>query len=145
MSSLRGPFGWALVTICCACWGRSLALGANPDADLVVHELCGKRIALLGESPSHGYGRTLQFKVELVRRLIDECHYNAFFIESGIYDFLNFRKKLKSGQVWDENFGWIAAKHVARYRQGERFGGNFFPARPVGSGWGGLCSAACAG
>jgi erythromycin esterase-like protein len=71
---------------------------AIPDTDLVVHELCGKTVALLGEPPMHGYGKTIQFKVELVHRLIEECHYNAFFIESGIYDFLNIQKKLKSGQ-----------------------------------------------
>jgi len=28
--------------------------------------------------------------------------------------------KLKSGQAWDEKFGWLPAKAVARYRQGER-------------------------
>jgi erythromycin esterase-like protein len=68
------------------------------DSDPVVHALCGKSVALLGESPMHGFGKTLEFKVELVRRLIDECHYNAFFIESGIYDFLNIQKRLNSSQ-----------------------------------------------
>jgi erythromycin esterase-like protein len=106
MASLRGSIGLVVIAAC-ACLGEPFAFGAGPaagktpqisDADVVVHELCGKRIALLGESPSHGYGRTMQFKAELVRRLIDECRYNAFFIESGIYDFLNLRKKLKSGQ-----------------------------------------------
>src|ERR1039458_7406849 len=71
MSSLRRLIALLLVTVYCACFGGSFAFGASPgagktpgisDADLVVHELCGKRIALLGESPSHGYGRTLQFK-----------------------------------------------------------------------------------
>jgi erythromycin esterase-like protein len=68
------------------------------DTEPVVHVLCGKSVALLGESPVHGFGKTLEFKVGLVRRLIDECHYNAFFIESGIYDFLNIQKRLNSGQ-----------------------------------------------
>jgi len=67
-----------------------------------VHALCGKSVALLGESPVHGFGKTLEFKVELVRRLVDECHYNAFFIESGIYDFLNIQKRLNSGQEVSE-------------------------------------------
>jgi erythromycin esterase-like protein len=71
---------------------------AASDMDLVVREVCGKTVALLGEAPMHGYGKTLEFKVELVRRLVDECHYNAFFIESGIYDFLHIQKQLKSGQ-----------------------------------------------
>jgi erythromycin esterase-like protein len=67
------------------------------DVDPVVQAVCGKSVALLGESPVHGFGKTLEFKVELVRRLIDECHYNAFFIESGTYDFLNIQVRLKSG------------------------------------------------
>ena len=67
------------------------------EVDAVVHDLCGKRIALLGESPLHGFGKTLEFKVTVVRRLVDECHYTAFFNESGTYDFLNIRKKLESG------------------------------------------------
>ena len=65
--------------------------------DAAVHDLCGERVALLGESPVHGLGRTLEFKVTLVRRLVEECHYDAFFIESGTYDFLNIQRKLKSG------------------------------------------------
>ncbi len=64
---------------------------------LVVRETCGKSVALIGESGVHGFGKTLEFKVELVRRLIDECHYNAVFFESGIYDFLNIQELVKSG------------------------------------------------
>jgi erythromycin esterase-like protein len=95
----------ALCAILGVCFGASFA--ATPDTgiaapasdvDQIVHELCGKSVALLGESPLHGFGKTLEFKAALVPRLIDECHYNAFFIESGIYDFLNIQKKLKSGQ-----------------------------------------------
>jgi len=63
-----------------------------------VHDLCGKNLALLGESPVHGFGKTLEFKVELVRRLVDECHYNGLFVESGTYDYINIDKKLRSGQ-----------------------------------------------
>ena len=70
---------------------------ASSVADQVVRDLCDKRIALLGESPTHGFGRTLEFKVDIARRLIDECHYNAFLIESGAYDFLNIRTRLESG------------------------------------------------
>src|ERR1019366_5320749 len=68
-------------------------------ADQVIHDLCGKRVAFLGEAPMHGFAKTLQFKVEVARRLVDECHYDAFFIESGAYDFLNIQKELKSGQT----------------------------------------------
>jgi len=68
-------------------------------ADQVVHDLCDKRVALLGESPTHGFGRTLAFKAEIVQRLVDECHYNAFFVESGAYDFLNIQDRLASGRA----------------------------------------------
>jgi erythromycin esterase-like protein len=68
------------------------------DINPVVRAMCGKSVALLGESPVHGFGKTLEFKVELVRRLIDECHYNALFVESATYDYINIQKKLKSGQ-----------------------------------------------
>ena len=71
----------------------------NEDKEIepVVRALCGKRVALLGETPVHGFGETLKFKVEVVHRLVDECHYNALFWESGIYDYVNIEKKLKSG------------------------------------------------
>ena len=68
------------------------------DISPVVHALCGKRVALLGESPVHGFGETLEFKVELVRRLIYECHYNALLVESGTYDYVHIETTLKSGQ-----------------------------------------------
>jgi erythromycin esterase-like protein len=76
-----------------------LYMGARAaETDRVVRDLCGKSVALLGESPLHGFAKTLEFKVELTRRLVDECHFNAFFIESGIYDFLNIQRRLNSGQ-----------------------------------------------
>jgi erythromycin esterase-like protein len=68
------------------------------DISPVVHALCGKRVALLGEPPMHGFGKTLKFKVELVRRLVEECHYDALFVESGTYDYINIAKTLKSGE-----------------------------------------------
>ena len=76
---------------------------ANPAKEItdigpVVHALCGKRVALLGEPPMHGFGKTLEFKVEIVRRLVEECHYDALFVESGAYDYINVEKKLKSGE-----------------------------------------------
>jgi erythromycin esterase-like protein len=108
----------AIVALCASSWvcagaarAPSASQSASPapaavDADPVVRELCGKDIALVGESPLHGFGKTLQFKVALVRRLIDECHYSALFMESGMYDFLNIQKKLKSGQdVTDSMIG----------------------------------------
>jgi erythromycin esterase-like protein len=70
--------------------------------DQVVHDLCGKRVALLGEPPMHGFGKTLEFKVAVAQRLVDECRFNAFVIESGAYDFLNIQKHLKAGKTVTE-------------------------------------------
>ena len=93
MASHRGSRVAGLLALLCSCTGVRAA-----ETDRVVRDLCGKSVAMLGESPLHGFGKTLEFKVELVRRLVDECHFNAFFIESGIYDFLNIQRRLKSGQ-----------------------------------------------
>ena len=112
MALVRKPAVVALVALSWVCMGAARAPGASQaadqapeitDAGLIVRELCGKKVALLGESPLHGFGKTLQFKVGLVRQLIDECHYNALFMESGIYDFLNIQKKSKSGQEVTES------------------------------------------
>ena len=76
------------------------AASASEDKETaqVVHALCDKRVALLGESPVHGFGEALKFKVELVHRLVEECHYDTLFVESGTYDYINIERKLNSGQ-----------------------------------------------
>jgi erythromycin esterase-like protein len=90
---------FVIVALVC---GSSAAQSADAtlkqDTDPVLHDLCGKRVALLGESPVHGFGKTLEFKVALVRRLVDECHYNALLIESPAYDFVHMRRQARSGQ-----------------------------------------------
>ncbi|MBN9685723.1 MULTISPECIES: hypothetical protein [unclassified Corallococcus] len=68
------------------------------DADRIVQELCGKQMALLGEESHHGSARTVAFKAELTRRLVEECGYDAFFIETASYDFLRIQALLKAGQ-----------------------------------------------
>src|SRR3954467_11981179 len=84
MAFHRGLRVAGLIALLCLCSGVRAA-----ETDEVIRDLCGKSVAMLGESPLHGLGKTLEFKAQLVRRLVDECHFNAFFIESGIYDFLN--------------------------------------------------------
>jgi erythromycin esterase-like protein len=65
----------------------------------VVRQLCGRQIVLLGESPTHGFGKTMRFKAELVRELVDGCQFDTVFFESGIYDFLYIQTKIKHGEV----------------------------------------------
>ncbi|RKH28724.1 erythromycin esterase [Corallococcus praedator] len=71
---------------------------AVSDADRLVHDLCDKRIALLGEESHHGSGSAHAFKAELTRRLVEECQYDAFFIETGTYDFLHIQSGVEEGQ-----------------------------------------------
>ena len=66
--------------------------------DAVVHDACGKRVVFLGEPPMHGFARTLELKAEIAQRLVKSCGFNAFFIESGAYDFLNIRTRLAAHQ-----------------------------------------------
>ncbi len=76
----------------------AVVAGDSGVTDRVVHDLCDERVALLGESPVHGFGKTLEFKAQLVRRLVDECHYDALFVESGAYDYIDIQRRLNSGQ-----------------------------------------------
>ncbi|WP_233166104.1 erythromycin esterase family protein [Archangium sp. Cb G35] len=76
---------------------------AVSDADRIVRDLCDKRLALLGEEAHHGNGRTITFKAGLIRRLVEECQYDAFFIEAGTYDFLHIQALLKAGQPISED------------------------------------------
>ncbi|CAM4007637.1 erythromycin esterase family protein [Corallococcus exiguus] len=81
----------------CASSPRSEAPRVS-DTDRIIQELCGKQMALLGEDSYHGSARTVAFKVELTRRLVEECQFDAFFIETGTYDFLRIQSLLKAGQ-----------------------------------------------
>src|ERR1700747_1190937 len=47
---------------------------------------------------SAGRGRSLRQGSCTRARLVEQCHYDALFIESGIYDYINIEEKLKSGQ-----------------------------------------------
>ncbi|RYZ17245.1 MAG: erythromycin esterase [Myxococcaceae bacterium] len=101
----------------CASTSRSAAAQeavALSDADRIVRDLCDKRLALLGEESHHGSARTLTFKVELTRRLVEECQFDAFFIEAGTYDFLRIQALLKEGQPVSQEtvadaIGWMWA------------------------------------
>lgn len=69
-----------------------------PPLDEVVHTLCDKRVVLLGENPTHSFANTLDFKVQIVRRLVDECHFNSLYFEAGAYDFIHLERIRSSGQ-----------------------------------------------
>jgi erythromycin esterase-like protein len=83
---------------------QHIPVQARPDADgfdgalaAAVHDLCNRDVALLGEA-DHGDGRTVAFKAALVRELVVRCHYNALLFEGSHYEFLNFSRRLRTGQ-----------------------------------------------
>lgn len=80
-------------------------LAAPSALDRLVADVCGKQVVLLGEPNYHGSGPTLQAKVELVRRLTDECQFSALFIESGLYDFIDLEHSLAAGTATREQLG----------------------------------------
>lgn len=77
---------------------EAAAESTRQTTDAAVHAMCKAQVALLGENPTHGYGDGLAFKAELVRRLVSECHFNALFFESGMYDYVNIQRALRAGQ-----------------------------------------------
>jgi len=67
----------------------------------LLDDACGRQIGLLGESPTHGFGVSMRLKAELVRTLVERCHVDAVFFESGVYDFLKIEADLGSGRPVD--------------------------------------------
>jgi erythromycin esterase-like protein len=69
--------------------------------DALVGDLCRRDVAMLGEA-THGDGRTLEFKAELVRRLVRECGYDALFFEASHYDFLELERRIQANEPTDQ-------------------------------------------
>lgn len=81
--------------------------GAGTEAgslqlDRLVKDVCGKQVVLLGEDANHGAGRTLELKVELVERLIQECGFSGVFFESQVYDFVDLQRAIDSKNATPE-------------------------------------------
>lgn len=61
--------------------------------------LCDKRIAVLGELPSHGEVRAFQYKAEIARALVERCGYQRLLFEAPVYDFLGLESGLAKGSA----------------------------------------------
>jgi erythromycin esterase-like protein len=91
------------------------------ELDEIVTEVCNKRIVLLGEDSHHGSGKTMEVKIQLVKRLIDECQFSRVFFESPVYEFLNFEysvsTKTSSKRNLAQSIGglWSQAKPMATF------------------------------
>lgn len=86
----------------------ALAVGAVPAAraasdeaalSAAVHDLCGRQVALLGESATHGMGHSTAFKAALVERLVRRCGFRNMLFEASHYDFLALSRALRRGDA----------------------------------------------
>jgi erythromycin esterase-like protein len=85
---------WALLVFAASCAPTHHgAPGAASELDLVVRDVCDRKIVLLGEDAHHGSGTTFAFKTRLVKRLVDECRFDGFVIEAGAYDFIDLEAR----------------------------------------------------
>lgn len=79
----------------CACMASAIEAPKAPGRvhalDAVVNDVCQKQVVLLGEDANHGSGATLALKVELLKRLVTECHYSAVLFEGQVYDFIDLQ------------------------------------------------------
>jgi erythromycin esterase-like protein len=73
--------------------------GDNDALTAATKALCHSRIAMLGESATHGDGHTLAFKVALVERLVDQCGFDSVFFEASHYEFINLNRRLRMRQA----------------------------------------------
>ena len=74
----------------------------NPPGDeaalsAVTKALCHNQVAMLGESSTHGDGRTVAFKGALIERLIDQCGFDSVYFEASHYEFIHLNQELRSG------------------------------------------------
>ena len=76
--------------------GAQRTQSAGPPSPLndLVRDVCDKSVVLLGEEAHHGSGQTLEVKSEVVKRLIEQCGFNAVYFESGGYEFLDLNRRL---------------------------------------------------
>jgi erythromycin esterase-like protein len=103
-----------------------LASGINPEPvlsghgtaaiDRLVHDVCGKRIVLLGEDLHHGSGRTLELKTKITKRLIEHCGFRGVLFESSFYEFVHLQHVIDAGKATPEDVAdaigakWTAAE-----------------------------------
>ena len=82
-----------------------LALSVSPSAiaasatDQAVDLLCNKRIALLGELPSHGEARAFTGKAAIARALVERCGYDAVLFEAPMYEFVGLEPAFAAGKA----------------------------------------------
>jgi erythromycin esterase-like protein len=74
------------------------ALAASAT-DQAVDLLCEKRIALLGELPSHGEARAFAGKAAVARALVERCGFDAVLFEAPVYGFVALEPMWAKGKA----------------------------------------------
>lgn len=77
---------------------QGAALPVDGPLSVAVSDMCTRDVALLGEGANHGDGRSLAFKAALVRRLVEQCHFDAIIFEGSSYDFLEIDRRRRLGE-----------------------------------------------
>lgn len=72
---------------------------ASAELDRLVRDVCRRDIVVLGEDANHGGGRTLEIKVELVKRLVERCGFGGIVFESSMYAALDLERSLSRGDA----------------------------------------------
>jgi erythromycin esterase-like protein len=72
---------------------------AASATDQAVDLLCNKRIALLGELPSHGEARAFMGKAAVARALVERCGFDAVLFEAPVYGFVALEPARTKGKV----------------------------------------------
>lgn len=77
------------------------SLTASPAAalDAAVADMCDRNVVLLGEPANHGDAGAITLKTDIVRRLLDDCGFDALFVEASFYDFLELERRRDRGDA----------------------------------------------
>jgi erythromycin esterase-like protein len=95
---------------------RGSAAGLSPALEQAVATVCDKRVALLGELPSHGEARGFAGKAAVAKALVERCGYDAVLFEAPMYEFValepSFAKHEATAAQLDDAIGkfWWAAE-----------------------------------
>lgn len=95
----------------------------SAELDRLVRDVCRKDIVLLGEDANHGGGRTLEVKVELVKRLVDRCGFGGIVFESSIHASLELERRHAQGVETGEDVVDAAGQLWFRAREAQALPG----------------------
>jgi erythromycin esterase-like protein len=87
------------------------------EIERAVRDLCRREIVLLGEDVSHGGGRTLEVKTEILKRLVARCGFGAVLFESQFYDLLDHARAIDAGTASERALGDAIGPLWSRARQ----------------------------